>query len=442
MVVLTPRSGGGDNDVDFKMGAGVFKYSLEADVEEVGFVEGVSGPLVAASTSVLCDGSCAFIVGVIEGRVDDGSILEEWLDVVSTLVLCEGSVALVDRVVEDKLDDDLEDCIDAVSTSVLCESRSALNECVVEDRLDDDFMLENLGDVALVDVDVVSAPDKIDEGDVDDDSLLEDTEASVTVDIILELFAAAEDRIDDVSTIEEAIVVADVVSILDGILEGRIDDDMLFEDMGDVVRVDNNVVLEPFEVGEDVSDDDSVLKDIEDVARVDDNVVPEPSEVSGDNIDETPTFEDVDNATIVDIDVLSGLDEVDERSVDDDPALEAVRDVVNVGIVVVVIPRLDRVLELPGLLVVVCVSTAGTVLVGREDTEDESALEVGLSPKIAPNIENMNDESFGGRVNVGLALGGVGDAVAINVVSRPDRVLEMSLPPVEDELVCGDDLEG
>lgn len=183
-------------------------------------------------------------------------------------------------------------------------------------------------------------------------------------------------------------------------------------------------------------DDDSVSEDIEDVASVNNNVVLEPFEVGGDKIDDAPTFEDVDNAASVDIDVVLELDEVDERSVDDDPALEAVRDVLNVGIVVI-IPRLDRVSELPGGFAVVSVLTTGTVLVGREST-----LEEGLRPKIAPNIENMNDESFGGRVDVGLALGGVGDAVAINVVPRPDRAPELSLPPVEDELVCGYDLEG
>lgn len=165
MLVLTPRSGSADDDAGFKMGAGVCEYSVEADVEGVGFVEGVSGPLVAASTSVLRDGSCALIVGVAEGRVDDGSILEEWTDVVSISVLCEGSCAL--------------------------------NEWVVEDRLVDDSMLENLGDVARVDIDVVLAPDKIDERNVDDDSLLEDTEALASDDTKLELFSAGEERIED-----------------------------------------------------------------------------------------------------------------------------------------------------------------------------------------------------------------------------------------------------
>ncbi|CAF9942269.1 MAG: hypothetical protein ALECFALPRED_009641 [Alectoria fallacina] len=301
-------------------------------------------------------------------------------------------------------------------------------------------MLEDLEVVARVDVDVVSAPDKIDERDVDDDSLLEDTEALVTVDIMLKLFGAGEDRIDDVSTFEEAIVVVDVVSIFDEVVEVWIDDDLLLEDMRDVLSVDNDVVMKAFELGEDVSNDDSVPEDIEEVVRVDDNVVLEPSEVDGDKIDDTPTFEDMETVASIDVDVVSGLDEVDEKSVDDDPALEAVRDVVNVGIVV--IPRLDRVPELPGVLAVVCVSTTGTVLVGREDTEKESTLEEGPRPKIASNIENMNDESFGGRVDVGLALEGVGDAVAIVVVPRPDMAAESSLPPVEDELLCGYDLEG
>lgn len=96
VLVLTSRSGGGDDDDDvgFKAGAGVSECTIEADVEGAGFVEGVSRLLVAASTSVLCDGLFAFIDGVVEGRVDDGSILEDRTDVVSTLVLCEGSLAL------------------------------------------------------------------------------------------------------------------------------------------------------------------------------------------------------------------------------------------------------------------------------------------------------------------------------------------------------------
>ena len=331
----------------------------------------------------------------------------------SIVGLCEGLVALNDRVVEDWIDDDSlsEDLTVAESILVLWEGLFALNDTVVDGRIDDESILEDLGDVAGVAVDVVLGVDEVDETSVEDDSIpdsvIEDIEDLVNADVILELLDTGEEKDDATLTVEEVSVVGDVSLRLDEVLVERgNDDEAVPEDMGDTIRVDDDVTLELLEVGED-------------------------------NIDGISTLEDVEDVAVADFDLKSVVVEAMPDTVDDDSLLEDIRDVADV--VVDVFPKLGTVLEIicrSEVAVMVCVSEPGVVLVGNEEPEEEKTTELGLGPKIAANIEDTNSEPLEGEVDEGLALDGGRDGETPKEVPRPDRVPERGLALWEDELIC------
>ena len=270
--VWDPRSGSGDDAAVIKVDEDALEGSFDASLE------GITLRLLMAAS----------IVG-----------------------LCEGLVALNDKVVEDWIDDDSlsEDLTVAETVLVLCEGLVALNDTVFDGRVDGESVLENLGDVVGVTVDVVLGADEVDEISVEDDpvsdSVIEDIEDLVNVDVILELLDTGEDKGDDALTVEESRIVGDVSLRLDEVLVERGDDD----------------------------EDDSVP-----------DVTLEPFEVCEVRIDDTPTFEDVEDVAVTDFDLKSVSVEAIPDTVDDDSLLEGIRDVADV--VVDVFPKVDTVLEI------------------------------------------------------------------------------------------------
>ena len=249
----------------------------------------------------------------LEGFFDAGleGITLRLLMAASIVGLSEGLVALNDKVFEGWTDANSlsEDLTVAESVLVLCEGLVALNDRVVDGRVDGELVLENLGDVVGVTVDVVLGADKVDEISVDNDpvsdSVIEDIEDLVNVDVILELLDTGEDKGDDALTVEESRIVGDVSLRLDEVLVER----------GDDVEDDSvpDVTLEPFEVCED-------------------------------RIDDTPTFEDVEDVAATDFDLKSVSVEAIPDTVDDDSLLEGIRDVADVALGV--FPQVDTVLEI------------------------------------------------------------------------------------------------
>lgn len=88
---------------------------------------------------------------------------------------------------------------------------------------------------------------------LDIDSVVEDREEVASGDVILEVFGVGEDEVDDNWAFEETTVVLDDILELDEGVERRLEIDSVIEDTEDVVRVD--VSLEIPAAEEDGTDD-------------------------------------------------------------------------------------------------------------------------------------------------------------------------------------------
>lgn len=97
---------------------------------------------------------------------------------------------------------------------------------------------------------------KLDEGverRLDIDSVIEDIEEVASDDFVLEVFGVGEDEIDDSWAFEEATVVLDDILELDEEVEPRLEIDSVLEDTEEVVGVD--VFVEISAAEEDGTDD-------------------------------------------------------------------------------------------------------------------------------------------------------------------------------------------
>lgn len=218
-----------------------------------------------------------------------------------------------------------------------------VEDWVIENRVVADSVSEDLGDVVAVDIDILLGFADVGEECVDEVMVLEYVENIAGDDVILDFVVVGEDRNVDDWTFEEADVVADVVSRLEEEVGRRLDEDPVLESLEKVVSADDDVVLNSFDVSDDIVDEtstledssvvvdvfltlekevvgrvdeDSVLEDTEEVVRADDDIIPEALEVGEDKVDDTSTVEDGEDVACVDDDSAPRSVEVAEDARD------------------------------------------------------------------------------------------------------------------------------
>lgn len=104
---------------------------------------------------------------------------------------------------------------------------------------------------------------------VDDDWLIDGDETEFTFVVVSEPLGVDEDINDDGPRFEEEVVVADVDLRLGEVVEMTVDGDSLLEDIGELVGVDEDVVLGPVDVVQDRIDENSPFENVDTVAGVD-----------------------------------------------------------------------------------------------------------------------------------------------------------------------------
>ena len=209
---------------------------------------------------------------------------------------------------------------------------------------------------------------------------------------------------------------------------GRVNDDSVRVDMEEFANTDDVVILDSVDVGEDGTDDDFALESVKDVARGKFGLVLRPNEVDNSEFVDDSEPENVKDVILIDVELTPRSVKLGEGTIDDDPVLEDVRDVR--GVEVDVVSRLESVLVL-AFSCFVCVSEAGIVLVSREVLMEETTTELGQCPE----IEEINVGFVEGRAEDGLVPEGL-----VDVAPMPDKVPELSVPPVEDESICAANL--
>ncbi|KAL9134515.1 MAG: hypothetical protein Q9175_004306 [Cornicularia normoerica] len=194
------------------------------------------------------------------------------------------------------------------------------------------------------------------------------------------------------------------------IVEDGIDDDWLLEDVEDVVSVD--VDLELGGVTKTKFDDDSLPEDGKCSMSVDVNL--ELLDVGENSIDDDLSFEELG----VVIDVILGVDDGLERKVDIESILEDTEDGLD--------DDNDVILE--------------SLEVGEDRTDGESVLEdmkdvmnadAGFVSKFIELIEGRDENES--------VLRDVRDVagVGVDVISSLEKVFELGIPPMEDEIFTG-----
>lgn len=169
----------------------------------------------------------------------------------------------------------------AALTSVLCEGPGALDDGVGEDSVDAEEVC------------------------VDDDWLVDGDETEFTFVVVSEPLGVGEDINDDGPRFEEDVVVADVDLRLGEVVEMTVDGDSLLEDIGELVGVDEDVVLGPVDVVQDRIDETSPFENVDTVAGVDVDSASESFELVAGRVDDELVSEEERDVALVVVDCSS-----------------------------------------------------------------------------------------------------------------------------------------
>lgn len=132
---------------------------------------------------------------------------------------------------------------------------------------------------------------------VDDDWLFDGDETEFTFVVVSEPLGVDEDINDDGPRFEEEVVVADVDLRLGEVVEMTVDGDSLLEDIGELVGVDEDVVLGPVDVVKDRIDETSPFEDVDSTS--------ESVEVVAGRVDDEPVSEEERDVALVVVDCSS-----------------------------------------------------------------------------------------------------------------------------------------